>query len=343
MKVLVPYNKAKEAIAHVIRIDQAVLKKLEAETIADYAYRVKDPDLVADSVTSKEYAIRILGQLMERDRAAGKLAKGTRGSLEGKKPGTGKGRGRAKAITGELRPNLPVMKSLREQGVDQNLAHLARKTAKLTEDKFEQHVEKVVTRAVKAVIQSRQTKRVQSYTGEKEWYTPRQYLDAAVEVMGSIDLDPASSPRAQKHVKASKFYTAEQDGLSKEWSGSVFLNPPYAMPYVRDFAEKIVEQYQAGNIKTGILLTNNATDTEWWRAAARTCSALCFTKRIHFLEGENLEERKSPTNGQTFLYFGKSPKRFADIFSQFGLVLYGFSALWQETHSPTLELELAAE
>lgn len=38
--------------------------------------------------------------------------------------------------------------------------------------------------------------RLKILTGEIEWYTPRQYLEAVVEVMGNIDLDPASSDAA---------------------------------------------------------------------------------------------------------------------------------------------------
>jgi ParB family chromosome partitioning protein len=164
---------------------------------------------------------------------------------------------------------------------------------------------------------SKQAARFGGLTGEIEWYTPREYLDAAIEVMGAIDLDPASSDLAQQHVKAKRYFTRETDGLKQRWSGRVFLNPPYAMPFVKDFVEKMVTSFEAGDISQGILLTNNATDTEWWHRADRTCSALCFTRgRISFLKAKDgvIEKKEAPTNGQVFFYFGPNVEAFRQIF-----------------------------
>jgi phage N-6-adenine-methyltransferase len=157
-------------------------------------------------------------------------------------------------------------------------------------------------------------------TGENEWYTPAQYIELAREVMGGIDLDPASSECAQSTVQATRIHTAADNGLLHEWHGRVWLNPPYSQPLIQHFASKIVAEYHAGRMTQAVMLTHNYTDTEWFHTAARGADAICFTRgRIRFESPDG--EPASPTQGQSFFYFGERVTKFVEVFKSIGFVV----------------------
>ncbi len=137
-------------------------------------------------------------------------------------------------------------------------------------------------------------------SGNTEWYTPKQYIESARKVMGSIDLDPASSKEAQKIVRAAKYYDSKADGLTKKWKGNIWLNPPYNI--VRQFVDKLLDS----PFDQAIVLVNNATETEWFARLAERSSAMVFhTGRIRFATPESDGEGTTPCmQGQVFLYFG---------------------------------------
>jgi len=162
---------------------------------------------------------------------------------------------------------------------------------------------------------------VANNSGENEWYTPPEIIEAAREAMGSIDLDPASSKVAQKNVRAAKYYTAKQDGLTKPWDGNVWLNPPYSRELIAEFISKLVAEYCAGDVVQAVVLTNNATDTEWWQQLASRCDACCFLRgRVSFLD-ESGEPVRKPLQGQTVIYLGSRIQEFTDEFGVLGQVL----------------------
>jgi DNA N-6-adenine-methyltransferase (Dam) len=154
-------------------------------------------------------------------------------------------------------------------------------------------------------------------TGEFERYTPAQYIELAREVLGEIDLDPATCEQAQRVVRARRFYTAETDGLGKEWQGHVFMNPPYHRDLAPAFINKLMAEIDAGRVTAAIMLTNNGTDTDWFDAAMRGAAAACFTHgRVNFYVPNGAE--LMPTQGQVFFYYGTDPQRFEDVFCEIG-------------------------
>jgi ParB family chromosome partitioning protein len=155
-------------------------------------------------------------------------------------------------------------------------------------------------------------------SGEHEWYTPPDYLAAARAVLGTLDLDPASSAVAQQTVQAGCYFTAEDDGLSHAWAGTVCLNPPYAVDLVGRFVAKLCHHVRAGDVPAGVMLVNNATETQWFREAAALCSAMCCpTGRIRFVDRDG-EPSGAPLQGQALMYFGPEPERFVAAFARFG-------------------------
>jgi ParB family chromosome partitioning protein len=157
-------------------------------------------------------------------------------------------------------------------------------------------------------------------TGDNEWYTPATYIDDARRVMGAINLDPASCARAQETIRADAFFCRDDDGLCRPWSGRVWLNPPYSQPEIRLFAEKAVAEVKLGRVTECIVLTHNYTDTAWFHTLGTEASAICFTRgRIGFLSPDG--RRAAPTQGQAFFYFGNQADRFAEVFSEHGLIV----------------------
>jgi len=151
-----------------------------------------------------------------------------------------------------------------------------------------------------------------------EWFTPQKYIDAARMVMGTIDLDPASTEYANKVVMASVFYNKSMNGLALPWFGNVWLNPPYNMPLIKQFIDRAINCHKNKDIENCIILTNNSTDTKWFHSLLYY--PVCFTLgRIRFYseDGKKLVTRQ----GQAIFYLGRNIDVFYSQFSSFGKVL----------------------
>jgi len=167
-----------------------------------------------------------------------------------------------------------------------------------------------------AIEKAKAKPHVANNTGFYEWYTPAEYVDAARKVMGTIDLDPASCPEANKIVKAKRIYTKEDDGLVQPWTGNVWLNPPYATGLIEKFAAKVAAE--RGSYSQLIAIVNNGTETRWFEALVERAVAICLTRgRVRFYTTGDVH-LSSPLQGQAVVYVGSNVDRFVEVFSLLG-------------------------
>lgn len=156
-------------------------------------------------------------------------------------------------------------------------------------------------------------------SGDNEWYTPPEILEAARLVLGTIDLDPASSAVANRAVRATRFFSSDDDGLKQSWSGKVWMNPPYAAALIGRFVEKITGHYDEGDIEAAIVLVNNGTETAWGQRLLAGCTSVCFpSSRVRFLKPDG--SKGAPLQGQMIAYFGSDHELFEENFADFGVV-----------------------
>lgn len=106
-----------------------------------------------------------------------------------------------------------------------------------------------------------------------EWLTPPEIIDA----LGPFDLDPCSPGIRRPWDTAADHYSIFDDGLTKPWSGRVWLNPPYG----RETGVWLARLADHGN---GVALIFARTETTMfvehvWKRA----DALLFIEgRLHF-------------------------------------------------------------
>lgn len=162
---------------------------------------------------------------------------------------------------------------------------------------------------------------VSANSGNNEWYTPPEILEAARRALGDFDLDPASSAIANRTVRASRFFTAEDDALSQPWpTGRIWMNPPYSRDLLSAFIDRFLDAVSRGS--SGIVLVNNATETGWFQRLIGGSDAVCFTAgRIKYLTPAGRPEN-APLQGQAMIYFGQDRRRFASEMAPFGTVMF---------------------
>lgn len=90
-----------------------------------------------------------------------------------------------------------------------------------------------------------------------DWETPQILFDALDQEF-KFTLDPCASIT---NAKCKKFYTLDDDGLSKSWKDErVFMNPPYG----RQICDWVKKAYLESSHALVVCLLPARTDTSYW-------------------------------------------------------------------------------
>lgn len=144
-----------------------------------------------------------------------------------------------------------------------------------------------------------------------EHYTPTTIVELVSECLSGIDLDPCSNSKEQPNVPAANHYTKTDDGLNAPWFGTVYMNPPYGRE-IDAWVEKLVNEYEAGEVTEAIALVPARTDTQWFRRFRNY--HICFVEgRLTFIGNDDPAPFPS-----ALVYLGANVDVFVNVFEEVG-------------------------
>ena len=155
-------------------------------------------------------------------------------------------------------------------------------------------------------------------SGDVEYYTPPAIIEAAYLVLGTIDLDPASSEAANERVKAIRIFTDADDGLSQEWIGKVWMNHPFGKKQNSKWIAKLEEEYRAGRVTEACCITYACTSEKWFQPLLQRPQCFLCPRTNYLLPNGSV--KKGVTKGSVVTYFGENVAGFAEAFASLGVV-----------------------
>lgn len=291
LDLLPGYSQACEMIERASRVDEAKAIRDKASALHAYAIKARNRDMEVLAAEIRMRAERKAGELLIERKKAGTLAL--------------KQNGRPKKAS--------AIDTLTSIGLTRDEAATWQRIAKLSESDFERRIARLRAsgdrHSLTAVFSS----------DSDEWMTPKEILDSVVSVLGEIDLDPCSEA-ARSNVPARNHFIESEDGLSKIWRGTAFMNPPYSAADA--FVEKLIASWKEGGVTQAIALLASRTDRGWFRALVAVAPVCFVAGRIIFnrADGEPVSKGGAPFPSAIF-YLGPRVDRFAAEFNDFGPIL----------------------
>lgn len=114
-----------------------------------------------------------------------------------------------------------------------------------------------------------------------DWATPRDFFEK-LDAEFHFDLDVCAS---ETNAKCERFFTKADDGLSQEWRGRCWMNPPYG----REIGQWVRKAFETSLRGGGLVvcLLPSRTDTQWWHDYCMKGEIRFVQGRLKFGDGKN--------------------------------------------------------
>lgn len=172
-----------------------------------------------------------------------------------------------------------------------------------------------------------------------EYATPASIWRPLARALGGFDLDPASG--AESTPIASTRFTKEDDGLSRAWFGSVWLNPPFGdssgtgRSGRQRWLRKARKEIDRPDVDLIIMLLPVDTSTDWFHRHVVDADTVCFLSSRPQFEGESVHTGFACM----IVVFGDPPDALLSALEGLGAVFRGrefFSSTRQQRLVPNI-------
>lgn len=177
-------------------------------------------------------------------------------------------------------------------------------------------------------------------SAKENWGTPSWIVEASRKVLSGIDLDPASSAKANKIIQAEHYYTKAKNGLSRPWGyaaedltiiRSVFLNPPGGKTddgksKVKLWWQKMMAEHEQPYFRHGLFLSFSIEacqvtqiNSEYSLLDFPTCF---FKRRVDYIDPATGKPVKGNTHSSCITYVpgvADESFRFYQVFRDYGI------------------------
>lgn len=173
---------------------------------------------------------------------------------------------------------------------------------------------------------------IQHSSRSDEWFTPKWLMEAIQEVIGPIELDPASSKEANIIVNAKRILTREDNGLRTSWgkATSIFINPPGGKEGKESktglFWNKLMQERDNGNFGHAIFLAFSIEALQTTQKYDKPIAGFPFcvpSKRIRFTLPDG-STPTAPSHSNMIVYVPgtiNETDKFEAVFKQLGAVI----------------------